>query len=119
MSDILRFVVLALAAFDLGGIAAVAWIHYKAWRLAPKGMGILPFHVWTIAVAHGGLAGMLLVSVMGNLRAPTISPRVYVYIVCLILTAVALVAIGIFQRRRVQVATTSVVRETNVTQIKE
>lgn len=51
-ADIIRFVDIVLAVVVVGAVLAVIRLHWRAWRAAPAGHGLVPLHVWLISTAH-------------------------------------------------------------------
>ncbi|MDL5159391.1 hypothetical protein [Actinomycetospora termitidis] len=100
LSDVARWAVIALGSLVVGAIAVVVAIHWRAFRAAPRGYGLLPLHVALIGTSHGGLIAMLALASVDSLGRESISWRFGVYIVCCLLTLVALWVIATFQWRR-------------------
>lgn len=107
--DVVRWLVIGLAAVTAGATVTVLRLHYQAWRRAPNGSGILPFHVAVISVAHLMFVVGSAVGVIDRLNAETLSWRTPLFGVASILTLVALYVIGGYERRRVQQSTVRVV----------
>ncbi len=99
--DILRFTVLALTAIVIGVVLVVVRLHYRAWRRAPRPLGLVPLHVWTISVAHILLAVSAALGVIRRVGEDIQWYIVIPYIAGCGFTLFALTVVARFQNRRV------------------
>lgn len=115
-ASIVRSIAVSLAAVTAGATITVLRLHYRAWKATPSGSGIVPAHVAVISTAH---LIFVVVSAVGIVERTggdmPLSWRTVAYGTASLLTLVALLLIGRFQRRRVQESRTRTVAVETVT----
>jgi hypothetical protein len=81
-------------------MGTVIWMHFQAWKSAPRRYGLLPMHVIMVSVAQIIFMLMSASAVMVYTRRVGLNWWLLPYFVGIGLTIGALVAVGEFQRRR-------------------
>lgn len=99
-AEIVRHVVIFLFTVTLGTVGGVMRLHYRAWRLAPSGSGMLPLHVFLISAAQMSLLTGAAIGILDTLESP-LSYKMYFYVLGCLLTLFALCVIGRLQHRRI------------------
>lgn len=106
LAEIVRHTVVALLTVTIGVTGGVLRLHYRAYRRAPSGSGIVPLHVAVVSAGQlclmaGAAVGIL--TDIGNGVSP-VAPKVALYMTGCVLTLAALGVIGRAQRRRLAAA---------------
>lgn len=75
-------------------------LHYRAWRAAPSGSGILPLHVFLISISQLCFLAGAAVGILDNLENP-FTYKTFLYVAGSLVTLAALFIIGKFQHNRI------------------
>jgi hypothetical protein len=115
-ADIVRAVVIALGAITTGAVGVVLRLHWRAWQAsASRGGGLLPGHVWMVALAHTVYVIGTSLGMVDQLGQVGVTWRVWLYVVGSLLTLVALLQVARYQYRRVYEQTATTVVTTQLT----
>ena len=97
---ILESVVYFLNVIAITLIGVVIYMHYNAWRAAPRRLGILPLHVMMVSFAQVLFIVLGTDAALHHAQGSAFNWRVAIYFIGIFLTIGALIAVGEFQRRR-------------------
>lgn len=81
-------------------MGSVIWMHFQAWKTAPRRYGLLPLHVIMVSIAQIIFLVISAAGVMTYTRHVGFNWWLVMYFVGMTLTIGSLVAVGEFQRRR-------------------